>query len=146
MGGNVGAFEVGVALMPAAGGLRHERAENEDTAHAIEGFEETLGRARAPRPEHKALLIEKGEEAVQAATEAIARQISLAAQRIASVIEPGLTPQATSGSMHLESVQVSFGISLTAGVQAMFTSQVESSAQVTIMLSRKAGKPSETAE
>jgi len=36
-------------------------------------------------------------------------------------------------------VQVAFGITLSGGVQAVFTSTVESSAQVTITLARRPG-------
>ena len=42
-----------------------------------------------------------------------------------------------SGKLGLESVEVSFGITLSAGVQALFTAQAESSAQVSITLVRR---------
>jgi hypothetical protein len=75
-----------------------------------------------------AALIEKGEEAVQTATDAIARQVVLLAARISRVIES----EAVAGVAGLESVQLSFGITLTAGVQALFTAQSTSSVQVTL--------------
>jgi hypothetical protein len=37
--------------------------------------------------------------------------------------------------MAVESIEVSFGVTLAAGVQAMFTAQAESSVQVTVTLS-----------
>jgi hypothetical protein len=78
----------------------------------------------------------KGGEAVRVATEAIAGQIGLAAERIAAAVEArAVAPEP--GKLSLDSVEVSFGITLTAGVQAMFTAQAESSAQVTIILARR---------
>ncbi len=131
-GGSVEPFDVGVAIMPLAAG--QDRAGPPDGG--IEGFTDTIGRGR-PRPgERRALLIEKGDEAVRLATEAIAQQIAKAARRIAAVIESDEISDHTAGGMCLDSVQVTFGISLTGGVQAMFTAQTESSAQVAITLSR----------
>jgi hypothetical protein len=45
------------------------------------------------------------------------------------------------GALGLDSVEVSFGITLAAGVQALFTTQAESSAMVTITLSRSSPGP-----
>jgi hypothetical protein len=80
------------------------------------------------------------------ATEAIAAQIGLATQRIATEVGDQLVPSSSSATLGLESINVSFGLTLTAGVQAMFTAQAESSVQVTITLvpQRGSSDPSES--
>ncbi|HEY5988073.1 MAG TPA: hypothetical protein VIV12_17125, partial [Streptosporangiaceae bacterium] len=85
-------------------------------------------------------LIEKGGEAVRVATEAIAGQIGLTAQRISTAIEAQTNTTSDQAVLELDSIQVSFGITLSAGLQAMFTALMESSAQVTITLSRRPGQ------
>jgi hypothetical protein len=133
--GGTTSYEVGVAIMPiaTAGGDEHEHSA---TVGSVPGFDETIGRSQS-QSERRPALIEKGEAAVRAATEAIAGQIGLAAQRITAAIEAqaNLTPD--QGAFGLESVEVSFGVTLCAGLQAMFTAQLESSAQVTITLCRQ---------
>jgi hypothetical protein len=81
----------------------------------------------------------KGGDAARVATEAIAAQIGLAAQRIAAAIEAQAVAAPQPGKLGLESVEVSFGITLTGGVQALFTAQAESSAHVNIILTRRPG-------
>ena len=83
------------------------------------------------------VLIVKGEEAVRIATEAIAEQIGVAARRIATSIEAQVLTERELGELTLESVEVSFGITLAAGMQALFTAKAESSAQVNITLARR---------
>jgi hypothetical protein len=85
-------------------------------------------------------LLAKGDGAVKLATEAIARQIGLAAQRIAETIDAQAISSVSTGTLSLESVKVSFGVTLTAGVEALFTAKSESSAEVTITLTRRAGE------
>ena len=131
----MGQYEVGVAIAPMADQVDHV-PENNARASGVPGFDETLGR-KGHLGERRPILIEKGEEAVRAATEAVAHQIAQAADRIANVIEAGTARRTDSGMLGLESVEVCFGISLTGGIQAMFTSQIESSVQVTITLSRR---------
>lgn len=71
------------------------------------------------------------------ATDALARQISRAARRIGEAVASDVAHGPEPGGLGVESVQVSFGITLTGGVQAMFTAQTESSAQVSITLTRR---------
>lgn len=135
-------FDVGVAVMPLRQMVPAPRtASAPGAASSIAGFEDAKGGWRHPA-ENVPILIEKGEDAVRTATEAIARQIGLAAQRIArSVEEQVVTSSPATAALDLDSVSVSFGITLTAGLQAMFTAQAESSAQVTITLSRSGSGP-----
>jgi hypothetical protein len=101
---------------------------------AIPGYDDALG--RRSRPQRPVIHIERGEEAVRIATEAIASQIGIAAQRIAARISQQM-PTTDHENFLLEEVEVTFGVSLAAGVQALFTAQAESSAQVTVRLSRQ---------
>ena len=139
-GGNVEPFDVGVALVP----LTADQDRTSAGEDGVAGFTDTIGR-RSRVGERVSLVIEKGDDAVRLATEAIARQIVKTARRIATVIEAEELSCGPGGGMCLESVQVTFGISLTGGVQAMFTAQTESSAQVAITLSRQpaSGPPDE---
>jgi hypothetical protein len=128
-------YDVGVAIVPIWQDLGAQRsAEQPTAAGGIPGYDETAGRGRSHSTDRGALFIERGEEAVRAATEAIAAQIGLATQRIASEIGGQIVPSSVAGSLDLESINVSFGVTLSTGVQALFTAQAESSVQVTITL------------
>jgi Trypsin-co-occurring domain 1 len=133
-------YEVGVAIMPLDDTLlvRPDEQEKQGTDR-IPGYDEALGRSRDHGPGLRPALIEKGEEAVRAATEAIASQIGLATQRIARAVAGEAVPAPCAGELGLESVQVSFGVTLTAGVQTLFTAQAGSSVLVTLTLSRSPG-------
>jgi hypothetical protein len=74
---------------------------------------------------------------VQVATEALAAQIATAAQHIATSIEQQPIASPSPGHLGLDSIEVSFGVTLTGGVQWLFTAQAESSAQVTLTLTRQ---------
>jgi hypothetical protein len=100
------------------------------------GFDQTAG-FRSQGRQARDFLLEKGDEAVRIATDSIARQIGLAAQRIAVAIDAQASTQTLPDSLCLESVEVSFGVTLSTGVEALFTTMSESSAQVTIVLSRR---------
>jgi hypothetical protein len=139
-------FEVGVAVLPLRQIVPAPRPGSHPAADSgIPGFDEAQGRARLHSPDKVPFLIEKGEAAVRAATEAIAAQIGLAAQRIAaSIAEQVTSPPAESGgpgALGLDSVSVSFGVTLAAGIQAMFTAQADSSVQVTVTLSPRPPGP-----
>jgi len=126
------AFEVGVAIqqLPLDG-------DDHGTADRAPGYEEASGGGWGRRwADRGSVVVEKGEDAVRAAAEAIASQIGIAAQHIARAIERQAPEQPATGLLGLESVEVSFGVTLAAGVQALFTSQATSSATVTITLSR----------
>jgi hypothetical protein len=131
--GGPDSFEVGVAIV-ASGEQSDNRGGGRD--RAVPGYEEATGRRLPVRLAADRVVMEGG-EAVRAATEAIAGQIGLAAQRIAAAVEAQTVAVPGPGDLSLESVDVSFGITLCAGVQALFTAQADSSAQVTITLARR---------
>ena len=82
------------------------------------------------------MLVQKGEDILREATEALAEQIGATARRIADAIGRQEEASAKPGTFGLDSVEVAFGVTLTGGVQTLFTAQAESSVQVTITLSR----------
>lgn len=139
-----GSYDVGVAIVPIA---EIAAATPDDGHHASEGsvpgYDDVLGRRKSL--EHPAAQIERGDAAVQAATEAIASQVGITAQRIAEAIDQKIAPP-SGQNLAIEEVEVTFGISLAAGVQALFTAQAQSSAQVTIRLSRQAANQQTTNE
>ena len=135
-----GPYEVGVAIVPLEDTVlvRPDGQEGQGPER-IPGFDETWGRSRDHLPGPRPALIERGEEAVRVATEAIARQIGITAQRIVRAVADEGVPAPGAGELGLESVQVSFGVTLTAGVQTLFTAQAGSSVLVTLTLSRSQG-------
>jgi hypothetical protein len=118
------ALEYAVQIQP----LRGDGMGGESGA----GLDDMHGRAF----ERGVVLVQAGAAAVREAADAIAGGIGLVAANLAEAIDARIPP-ATPGALELETVQVSFGITLAGGVQALFTSQVESSAQVTVTLSRR---------
>jgi Trypsin-co-occurring domain 1 len=127
-------FEVGVAIVPGGDDLLAAGRPDPGRDRALSGYDEAFGVKTPGRRVGDRVLL-TGADAFRTATEAIAGQIGLAAQQIASAIQvQAAAPE--HGALGLESVEVSFGITLSAGVQAMFTAQAESSLQVTITLSR----------
>ena len=134
--GPVRNYDVGVAIIPTVGPEGSIQDDGDGPAgSAVPGYDDTLGRRLRPQslPAH----IEKGDEAVKIATNAIAEQIGKAAQRIAAGIGQQISA-ADHEPFQLEEVEVCFGVTLAVGIQALFTAQAESSAQVTVRLSRKA--------
>lgn len=126
-------YEVGVAITSL--GQRETLTQQERASGSVPGYEDLRGTSR------RGVIVEKGEEVVSAATEALATQIAISAERIARVISARIPSTSRPGDVALESVEVSFGITLAAGLQTIFTTQAESSAQVTITLRRQAENP-----
>jgi hypothetical protein len=128
--GQKAGYEVGVAVVP----LSPERGGRgqEPGSGTVPGYEDLRGHGRG------ALLIRKGQQVVDATTEVLAAQIARSAAQIAQTINTNIGQSARSGQLDLESIDVSFGVTLTAGLQALFTAQGESSVQVTITLKRRA--------
>lgn len=123
----VGGFEVAVAIqaVPAAG----------TAGGSGPGYDEASGE-REWLTRQGGVVLEKGQQAVREATEAMARQIDITARTIAAQIGAQSDDFAATGGFHVDAVEVSFGITLSGGVQALFTAQAESSAQVTISMTR----------
>jgi hypothetical protein len=138
-----GRFEVAVAFAPVeevrvlgpGGGPAPSGDEG------IPGTKEAAGNLRfwqRQDGQQRPTLVEKGEEVARQATEALAGQIGATARLIAEAIgrQEAAAPPAESGAFGLDSVQVQYGITLSAGLQTVFTAQAESSVQVTITLTR----------
>jgi hypothetical protein len=130
-------YDVGVVIVG-----NDDAADGSGHGSALPGYEDAAGwRIPRPRAGDLSASVVKGNQAVQAATEAIAVQVALAADRIAGAIQARCGIEPMPGELGLESVEVSFGITLAAGIQALFTAQAESSAQVTIGLTRRPQAP-----
>jgi hypothetical protein len=139
-----GHFEVAVAFAPVeevrvvspVGNLVSAEAEG------IPGTKEAAGNLhlwrQRPEGQQRPTLVEKGEAVTRRATEALAGQIGATARLIAEAIgrqEAAALP-AEPSAFGLDSVEVQYGITLSAGLQTVFTAQAESSVQVTITLTR----------
>lgn len=133
-GNSGGGYEVAVAVMLVGDVGGQPDTSSERSGGHLPGYDDAIGRSWGQR---RAVLLEQGEQAVGVATEALARQIAETAQRIGAVIAEQQVVSSASGAFGLESVQVSFGVTLSAGVQALFTAQAESSVQVAITLNRR---------
>lgn len=136
-------YDVGVAVLPlrgSAGGRDNDREVASPGSTGIPGYDDVVGR-KGFGADKRSPIIVRGEAAVRDATEAIASQIGVTALRLAASIEVEAAKSPAPPTLRLESVAVSFGVTLISGVQAMFTAQAESSAQVTITLSRHSSDP-----
>jgi Trypsin-co-occurring domain 1 len=124
-------YEIAVALAPshqlAHSDTIREHREQGDTGGTVAGFEDVKGRGGS------AALLAKGEAALQAATEALARQIAATACRLGGAVSEQVRLRPESAAC-LDEVTVTFGITLSAGLQTVFTTQAESSVQVTVSL------------
>jgi hypothetical protein len=117
------AFDVAVAI------------QSTDSSHPrLPGYSEASEQRLRQRA---ADLVVKGDAAVKLATEAIASQIGITAQRIAASIDAQTLTEVQPGKLGVDCVEVAFGVTLSGGVQALFTAQGESSAQVTVTLTRR---------
>jgi hypothetical protein len=143
-----GHFEVAVAFAPVeevrvvspGGGPAPA-----DRGGGIPGTREAAGNLRFWRGQEgqqRPTLVEKGEEVVRKATEALAGQIGATAKLIAEAIgrQDAAALPAEPSAFGLDSVEVQYGVTLSAGLQTVFTAQAESSVQVTITLTRNHDK------
>jgi hypothetical protein len=141
-----GPFEVAVAFAPAEEVRVASPVPAEDAG--IPGTKEADGKLqfwqRQEAVQQRPTLVQKGEEVVRQATEALAGQIGATARLIADAIgqQEAASPPAAPGAFGLDSVEVQFGVTLSAGLQTVFTAQAESSVQVTITLTRGRGQQS----
>lgn len=99
-----GGFEVAVAIqaVPAAGAAGTSGS----------GYDEASG-ARVWLTREGTVVLERGQEAVRAAAEALAKQIDITARTIAAQIGAQPEDSTVSGGFHVNAVEVSFGITLT---------------------------------
>ena len=77
-------YEVAIAVMPVGGVDGQPDTSQERSGGSLRGHDDAIGR---PWGQRRAVLLEQGEQAVRVATEALARQIAVTAQRITAVIE-----------------------------------------------------------
>lgn len=127
----VAGYEVAVAVigLPVVAGV--------DADALPSGYEEAFGARGRHATETRSRIAAVGDEAVRVATEELARQVGVTARRFAEVLDNEPVSDPAPGDFGVESVQVTFGVTLSGGVQALFTAQAESSAQVTLTLSRR---------
>jgi hypothetical protein len=111
----------------------------------VPAFDETRGGTDRLERQARAIL-DKGEQAVAAATDAVAAQIGATVARIAKAVEQQTALSLNPATSSVESVEVSFGITLTMGLTTVFTAQGESSVQVTVSLSPKGSQPAKAAQ
>jgi Trypsin-co-occurring domain 1 len=138
-------FEVAVAfaspdaLQTTGPGTAGEAGAAGDPDDGIPGVDDAAwSLRRQPRPPGSPpVLVQMGQDIVRDATDALAAQIGATARRIADSIGQQDQEPAKPGTFALDSVEVAFGVTLTGGVQTLFTLQAESSVQVTITLSRR---------
>lgn len=132
-------YEVAVAIVPVVAADDLTVTPSARPSSYLPGYDNAIGR---PGERFRALALERGEQAVRVATDALASQIGQTAQRIAAGIGQVEMSPSSSVQFDLDCVEVSFGVTLSAGVQALFTAQAESSAQVTITLTRRGNENS----
>jgi|SRR3954452_1841104 hypothetical protein len=102
------------------------------------GFEDASG-VRERLSHGARTVVVAGEQTVLAATKAIGTEIARTADVIADQITNALDARVTQpvpGALGLDSVEVTFGITLSAGVQTVFSTKGESSTVVKIVLKR----------
>lgn len=128
-------YDVAIAIMPTVPIQTNSAmiGDRDTTAQSVPGFEDTRG-GRASSERRDNALIERGEQAVAAAADAVAGQIGTVVARIAKAVEHETALSLDAESPSVESVEVSFGITLTAGLTTVFTAQGGSSVQVTVTL------------
>ena len=111
-------YDVGVAILPLRDGTVDRRADRpvaESPSGQIPGYDEVLGRKEFRSADRRSLLIERGEDAVRVATEGIAAQIALAAQRMAEAIDTRVAESSNPATLSLRSVGISFRITIDFG-------------------------------
>jgi hypothetical protein len=88
-------------------------------------------------------LVGLGEDAVRLASTAVAAQVATVAEQVAARLERSAISQAYPGQLALDTVELTFGVTLTAGtgsaINAFVTAEGESSFEVTISLTRRPG-------
>lgn len=128
------AYEVAVALLPLGRRASRDLGTDRDlTEQSVAGFEDVRGTSRSVS------LIEHGEDALRAASEALAVRAAAVASSMARAISAQLRSAESPPDASFETIEVAFGIALSAGLQTVFTTQAQSSVQVTLTLRCGAG-------
>jgi hypothetical protein len=121
--------------------LRDQQGEEGKDTHSEPGsFAEASGRWGRRVAIGQSQVRELGEAALRATADAIGAQVGTVAERIAASLEQRSITHASAGQIGLESVELTFGLVLTAGagkvVEAFLTAESETSAEVRIVMSR----------
>lgn len=146
VGGSEPGYQVGVLLRREVVGDRPAGLPGEagpDRAGGLDGYDEAVGGWRRRVAVAGEGLAELGEGAVRAVARAVAAQVGLVAEQVAASLEERDIAHAGPGRLGLDTVELTFGVTLTAGVgsavNAFVTAEGETSFQVTISLSRRPG-------
>jgi len=137
-------FEIGIMLRPAErpGGLE-PGAEPPEDGEARDGYDEAVGGPGRWLGAGRNKVVELGEDAVRLASSAVAAQVATVAEQVAARLEPSPISQGGPGQLALDTVELTFGVTLTAGtgsaINAFVTAEGESSFEVTISLTRRPG-------
>ncbi len=144
-GGQDGAWQcqVGVELVDTGSGGEQGGHGEPGEADAPAWLEEAAGRHRGRRSRNS--VVRRGEQALRAAGRAVSAQVAVMATEIVRGLDgTGLTDPPP-GALGLDSVEVGFGITLTAGlgnaVEAVVSAEGEAAVQVTVTLTRRADPP-----
>jgi hypothetical protein len=82
--------------------------------------------------------LERGSRALEI-MDSLGEYIGDVSQRLAAAVDGASSGVDAAGGLRVESLDITFGVTLGAGIAALFTIQNESSAQVTVTLSRQQG-------
>jgi hypothetical protein len=145
VGGSEPGYQVGVLLRRDVVGDRPAGLPGEaepDRASGLDGYDEAMGLPRRVVATGEKLA-ELGEGAVRAVARAVAAQVGLVAEQVAASLEQQDIAGAGPGRLGLDTVELTFGVTLTAGagsaVNAFVTAEGETSFEVKISLSRRPG-------
>lgn len=142
MSGTDQPFEVGIILRPGAGQLGdlESGAQPPGDRQSQDGYDEATGRWWGAGRDK---LVGLGEDAVRLASTAVAAQVATVAEQVAARLERSTISHGAPGQLALDTVELTFGVALTAGtgsaINAFVTAEGESSFEVTISLTRRPG-------
>ncbi|WP_250285323.1 MULTISPECIES: hypothetical protein [unclassified Frankia] len=134
------AYDVAVALRgpELTGDARRDAGQGGES-----WLEETAGRAGQHRRDRRAAVVQRGEQAVRAAVRALSSQIGVVAGDVARGLDGQGLVEAAPGQLGVDAVEVSFGVTLTAGsgqaIEAVLSLEGEAAVQVTVSLTRRSG-------
>ena len=136
-------FEVGIILRPDTkqpDGLESGAQPPEDR-QSPDGYDEATGGTGRWWGAGRDKLVGLGEDAVRLASTAVAAQVATVAEQVATRLERSAIARGDPGQLALDTVELTFGVTLTAGtgsaINAFVTAEGQSSFQVTISLTRR---------
>ncbi|WP_322756704.1 hypothetical protein [Frankia sp. Cas3] len=124
-------FRMGVLLQPIG------TAVLDDEQTEIGEIQPASGRRSRPRD----WVVASGEAALAAVGDAIANQIGVIADRVASALDTSPVGSAQPGHLGVESVEVSLGLTFAAGtgkaIEVLLTAGGEATARISVVLTRR---------